>query len=196
MKVLVIDNYDSFVYNLVQYVGMLGATPVVYRNDELSLKKAKELDPERIIISPGPGTPEDVRYFGVCSQILRTMSQKIPTLGVCLGHQGIISTFGGKIIRAKSLMHGKSCMIHHDGKGVLTGIANPFEATRYHSLVGDRETIPSCLEISAESASDLEIMGVRHVEYPIEGVQFHPESILTTSGKRIIKNFLGGGWIR
>lgn len=192
MKVLIIDNYDSFVYNLVQYVGELGAEPIVYRNDEITLKKATKLHPERIIISPGPGTPEDVRYFGVCSEILRKMSPKIPTLGVCLGHQGIISTFGGRIIRAKNLKHGKTSLIKHDGKGVFRGMKNPFEATRYHSLVGDRETTPSCLEISAESIDGGEIMGVRHVEYPIEGVQFHPESILTINGKKMIKNFLAG----
>ena len=192
MKVLVIDNYDSFVYNLVQYVGELEANPIVYRNDEISLKRAMRLQPDRIIISPGPGTPQDPRYFGVCSEILQFMSPKIPTLGVCLGHQGIISTFGGRIIRAKRLMHGKTSMIKHDGKGIFKGVGNPFEATRYHSLVGDKRTLPSCLEITAESVDDGEIMGIRHVEYPIEGVQFHPESILTADGKRIIKNFLEG----
>ncbi len=192
MKVLVIDNYDSFVYNLVQYVGELGAEPIVYRNDEMTLMQAMKLRPNRIIISPGPGISEDIRYFGVCSEILQNMSREISTLGVCLGHQGIISTFGGKIIRAKILMHGKTSQIKHDGKGVFKGVKNPFEATRYHSLVGDRETIPRCLTITSESIGDGEIMGVRHVEYPIEGVQFHPESILTTDGKRIMKNFLDG----
>ena len=192
MKVLVIDNYDSFVYNLVQYVGELGAEPIVYRNDEITLRKATNLNPNRIIISPGPGTSEDIRYFGVCSEILQNMSREISTLGVCLGHQGIISTFGGKIIRAKILMHGKTSPIKHDGKGVFKGLQNPFEATRYHSLVGDRETIPQCLTITSESIGDREIMGVRHTEYPIEGVQFHPESILTRDGKRIMKNFLDG----
>jgi len=192
MKVLVIDNYDSFVYNLAQYVGEFSAKPVVYRNNEVTLKQAMDLRPNRIIISPGPGTPEDIRYFGVCSEILRNMSPRIPTLGVCLGHQGIISVFGGKIIHAKRLMHGKTSLIKHDCKGVLRGVENPLQATRYHSLVGDRETMPLCLVITAESMDDGEIMGVRHTEYPIEGIQFHPESILTTSGKRIIKNFLEG----
>ena len=192
MRILVIDNYDSFVYNLVQYVGELGAEPLVYRNDEITLERAMKFHPDGIIISPGPGTPEDTRYFGVCTEILQTMSLKIPTLGVCLGHQGIISTFGGKIIHAKRLMHGKTSLIRHDGKRLFEGVENPFKATRYHSLVGDRETIPSCLEITAESIEDGEIMGVRHVEYLIEGVQFHPESILTTHGKRIIRNFLKG----
>jgi len=190
MRVLVIDNYDSFVYNLVQYVGEQGAEPIVYRNDEITLRRARRLRPDRIVISPGPGTPEDTRYFGVCSEILRSMSPDTPTLGVCLGHQGIISTFGGKIIRAKRLMHGKTSLIKHDRRGIFKGVESPLEATRYHSLVGDRETIPSSLEITAESIDDEEIMGVRHIEYPIEGVQFHPESILTTSGKSIIKNFL------
>ncbi|MFW6110732.1 MAG: anthranilate synthase component II [Thermoproteota archaeon] len=192
MKVLVIDNYDSFVYNLVQYLGELGADPVVYRNDEISSDTAMKLNPHRIVISPGPGTPEDLRYFGVCSDILRELSSTIPTLGVCLGHQGIISTFGGKIIQARTLMHGKTSRIRHDGKGVMKGVRNPFEATRYHSLVGDRKGLPACLEITAESLDDGEIMGVRHRNYPIEGVQFHPESILTGDGKNIIRNFLNG----
>jgi anthranilate synthase component 2 len=192
LKVLVIDNYDSFVYNLVQYVGELGAEPIVYRNDEITLMKATDLHPDRIIISPGPGTPEDKRYFGVCSEILRKMSLRIPTLGVCLGHQGVISTFGGKVARARRLMHGKTSLIKHDCKGIFRGVENPLEATRYHSLVGDRESIPSCLEVTAESLDDLEVMGVRHIKYPIEGIQFHPESILTASGKRIMKNFLEG----
>ena len=192
MKVLVIDNYDSFVYNLVQYVGELGAETLVYRNDEITLKRAMNLKPERIVISPGPGTPEYTRYFGVCSSIIRHMSCKIPTLGVCLGHQGIIWTFGGKIIRAKRLMHGKTSLIRHDGKGVFEGVENPFMATRYHSLVGDRATMPSCLHVTAESLDDKEVMGVRHIEYPVEGVQFHPESILTKVGKKFLKNFLDG----
>jgi len=192
LKVLVIDNYDSFVYNLVQYVGELGAKPIVYRNDQITLEKAIDLHPDRIVISPGPGTPEDVRYFGVCSEILRKMSSQIPTLGVCLGHQGVIFTFGGKITRGRRLMHGKTSVIRHDCKGIFRGVENPLEATRYHSLVGDRESIPSCLEVTAESLDDLEVMGVRHVEYPIEGIQFHPESILTCSGKRIMNNFLEG----
>lgn len=192
MKVLIIDNYDSFVYNLVQYVGEQGAEPLVYRNDEITLKKAAKLHPDRIIISPGPGTPEDTRYFGVCSEILRNLSYRISTLGVCLGHQGIISTFGGKIAAAKSLKHGKTSLIKHDGRGVFRGMENPFMAARYHSLVGDREALPPCLEITAESLDGGEVMAVRHVEYPIEGVQFHPESILTRGGKKMIKNFLDG----
>jgi len=192
VKVLVIDNYDSFVYNLVQYIGELGGDPIVYRNDQITLQQAIELDPQLIVISPGPGTPEDPHYFGVCSSVLREMSCKIPTLGVCLGNQGIISVFGGKVVRAKRLMHGKTSMITHDGKGVFEGVTNPFTATRYHSLVGDKSSIPSCIEITAESTDDSEIMGVRHRTYPITGLQFHPESILCENGKKIIKNFLEG----
>jgi anthranilate synthase component II len=192
MKVLVIDNYDSFVYNLVQYIGEMGGDPVVYRNDKLTLQQAMELNPERIVISPGPGTPEDPHYFGVCSAVLKEMSSKIPTLGVCLGNQGIISVFGGKVVRANRLMHGKTSIIKHDGKGLFKGVKNPFTATRYHSLVGEKCSIPSCIEITAKSADDGEIMAVRHKEYPISGVQFHPESILCEDGKKIVKNFLEG----
>jgi len=192
VKVLVIDNYDSFVYNLVQYIGELGAEPIVYRNDQVTLKQVKELKPDRIVISPGPGTPENTRYFGVCTEILRHVSCEVPTLGVCLGHQGIIYAFGGKIVSAKRLMHGKTSAIRHDGKSIFKGVQNPFTATRYHSLVGDKRSIPSCLEVTAESIDDGEVMGVRHAKYPIEGVQFHPESILCEDGKLIIKNFLDG----
>jgi anthranilate synthase component 2 len=190
MKVLVIDNYDSFVYNLVQYIGEQGGIPLVYRNDQITLEKATEIKPERVVISPGPGDPQNPKYFGVCSKILKRMSPKIPTLGVCLGHQGIISTYGGQVVRAGKIFHGKPSQIKHDEKGLFKGIENPLEATRYHSLEGKRETIPHCLEISAFSLDDGEIMGVRHKDYPIEGIQFHPESILTTPGKKIIANFL------
>jgi len=192
MKVLVIDNYDSFVYNLVQYIGELGGEPIVYRNDQIDLEQAMRLDPQRIVISPGPGTPEDPHYFGVCSAILQKMSCKIPTLGVCLGSQGIVTVFGGKIVRANRLMHGKTSIIKHDGKGVFEGVKNPFTGTRYHSLVGEKSSIPSCIEVSAESSDDGEVMGVRHRTYPITGLQFHPESILCEDGKKIIKNFLDG----
>jgi anthranilate synthase component 2 len=192
MKVLVIDNYDSFVYNLAQYVGELGAEPLVYRNDQLTLKKALRLRPDKIIISPGPGTPSQLKYFGVCSQIIRHLSPQVPTLGVCLGHQGIIWTFGGKIVRAGRVMHGKTSLVWHDGRGIFKGVENPIQATRYHSLVAERASLPRCLAVTAVSLDDGEIMGVRHVEYPIEGVQFHPESILTRCGKQIVKNFLDG----
>ena len=192
MKVLVIDNYDSFVYNLVQYIGELGGDPVVYRNNQIDVEQAMCLDPERIVISPGPGTPEDPHYFGVCSAILQKMSCKTPTLGVCLGSQGIFSVFGGKVVRANRLMHGKTSIIEHDGKGVFEGVKNPFTGTRYHSLVGEKASIPQCIEVSAESTDDGEVMGVRHKTYPITGLQFHPESILCEDGKKIIKNFLEG----
>jgi anthranilate synthase component 2 len=192
MKVLVIDNYDSFVYNLVQYIGELGAEVVVYRNDQITLDQVKELKPDRIVISPGPGTPEDTRYFGVCTAILQDVSRKVPTLGVCLGHQGIIHAFGGKIVSAKKLMHGKTCTIKHDEKSIFNGVRNPFTATRYHSLAGDELSIPSCLQVTAVAIDDGEIMSVRHAKYPIQGVQFHPESILCEDGKIIMKNFLEG----
>ena len=192
MRVLIIDNYDSFVYNLAQYVGELGAEIIVCRNDQITLEQARELKPDRIVLSPGPGTPEDAHDFGVCRAILQNLSCEVPTLGVCLGHQGIVSTFGGKVVRAKRLMHGKTSSIKHDGKGLFKGVRNPFVATRYHSLAGERKTIPSCLEVSAVSADDGEVMSVRHIEFPIEGVQFHPESVLCEDGKLIIKNFLEG----
>jgi anthranilate synthase component 2 len=192
MKVLVIDNYDSFVYNIVQYIGELGAEVVVYRNDQVTLEQVKKLKPDRIVISPGPGTPEDMRYFGVCTAILQDVSRTVPTLGVCLGHQGIINAFGGKIVSAKRLMHGKTCVIKHDEKGIFNGVRNPFTATRYHSLAGDKCSIPSCLQVTAVAIDDEEIMGVRHAEYPIDGVQFHPESILCEDGKLVMKNFLDG----
>ncbi len=192
MKVLIVDNYDSFVYNLAQYVGELGADVFVCRNDKITLKQARDYQPDRIILSPGPGTAEDARYFGVCKEILQHLSCRVPTLGVCLGHQGIISTFGGKVVNAKRLMHGKTSRIKHDTKGIFKDVRNPFIATRYHSLVGDHSSIPSCLKVTAVSDDDNEIMAVRHVEYPIEGVQFHPESVLCEDGKVIIKNFLEG----
>ncbi len=192
MKVLVIDNYDSFVYNLVQYLGELGGDPIVYRNDEITIKQVKDLNPERIVISPGPGDPQNPKYFGVCTEILKKMSSRIPTLGVCLGHQGIIATYGGKVIRARKLFHGKTSQIKHTGGGIFTGVRNPFTATRYHSLIGDPSCIPDCLEVTAETQDNGVIMAVRHRKYPIVGVQFHPESILTEDGKQMITNFLGG----
>lgn len=192
MKVLVIDNYDSFVYNLVQYIGGLGADPMVYRNDELTLEKALKLKPDRIVISPGPGTPEEGRYFGVCALILRHISPHIPTLGVCLGHQGIAHVYGGRITRAKKLMHGKTSLIRHDNEGIFKGVKNPLRATRYHSLSVDSEAIPPCLRVTATSLDDGEVMGIRHIKFPIEGVQFHPESILTEDGLKILENFLYG----
>ncbi len=190
MKVLILDNYDSFVYNLAQYVGENVDEVVVKRNDEISAESAKRLKPDRIILSAGPGTPTDSRSFGSCGSILRSLGNDIPTLGVCLGHQGIVHAFGGRIVRARNLHHGKTSPIKHDGSGVFQGIQSPFEATRYHSLVAERRSLPDVLKVTAESLDDHEIMGVRHREMPIEGVQFHPESILTTQGHHLIKNFL------
>ena len=190
MKVLILDNYDSFVYNLAQYVGEIADEVVVKRNDEVNIPEVQRFSPDKIIISPGPGTPADPRYFGVCTEVLRKVSNETPTLGVCLGHQGIVHSFGGKIVRAKRLRHGKTSPIRHDGKGIFRGLENPFEATRYHSLVADGRTLPDGLEVSARSEDDQEVMGVRHRVFPIEGVQFHPESILTVHGHRMIANFL------
>lgn len=181
-----IDNYDSFTYNLVQYFGELGADLKVYRNDAIDIAKIKELKPERIIISPGPGRPE---VAGVSVEIIKQLAGQIPILGVCLGHQCIGYAYGAKIIRAARLMHGKTSMIKHNNTDIFKGIENPFEATRYHSLVIDKETKPECLNVTAWS-EDGEIMGVAHKQLPLWGVQFHPESILTTSGKSILKNFL------
>ena len=183
---LIIDNYDSFTYNLVQYFGELKARVVVYRNDALSLAQIKKLKPGRIVISPGPGRPEDA---GISVDIIQDLAGKIPILGVCLGHQAIGYAYGGNIIHAKRLMHGKTSLIQHNRRDLFKGIKNPFEATRYHSLVIERKTLPHCLEITAWT-KDKEIMGVRHKQFPLWGVQFHPESILTNAGKDILKNFL------
>ncbi len=183
---LVIDNYDSFTYNLVQYFGELGAELLVRRNDEITLAEIEELKPERICISPGPCTPSEA---GVSSAVIREFGPRIPLLGVCLGHQCVGEVFGGQVVRAGRLMHGKTSPILHDGKAIFAGLPSPFEATRYHSLLVKRETFPDALEISAETAEG-EIMGLRHKEYPIHGVQFHPESILTMEGKRLLQNFL------
>jgi anthranilate synthase/aminodeoxychorismate synthase-like glutamine amidotransferase len=185
---LVIDNYDSFTYNLVQYLGELGAEMCVFRNDEISVAKVRELKPARILVSPGPCSP---REAGVSNDIIREFGPHIPTFGVCLGHQCIGHVFGGEVVRAERLMHGKTSLIKHNGKDLFAGMPNPFEATRYHSLLVKRETLPDCLEVTATSADDeTEIMGLRHKQFPIWGVQFHPESILTQDGKRILENFL------
>jgi anthranilate synthase/aminodeoxychorismate synthase-like glutamine amidotransferase len=183
---LVIDNYDSFTYNLVQYFGELGAEMVVRRNDEITVDAIAQLAPERIVISPGPATPNEA---GVSNEVIRRFGPQLPLLGVCLGHQCIGQVFGGDVVRAGRLMHGKTSPIRHDEKGVFAGLPNPFDATRYHSLIVKRETFPEVLEITAETAEG-EIMGLRHREFPIHGVQFHPESILTTEGKRLLANFL------
>jgi anthranilate synthase/aminodeoxychorismate synthase-like glutamine amidotransferase len=181
-----IDNYDSFTYNLVQYLGELGQVIKVYRNDQVAVDEVEQQKPDRIVISPGPCTPLEA---GISNEILRRFGGKMPILGVCLGHQCIGHVFGGEVVRAPRLMHGKTSMIHHDGKTIFAGLPNPFEATRYHSLIIKRETLPDCLEISAETDQQ-EIMGVRHKRHQIEGVQFHPESILTQCGKDLLRNFL------
>jgi anthranilate synthase/aminodeoxychorismate synthase-like glutamine amidotransferase len=183
---LVIDNYDSFTYNLVQYFGELGAEPLVKRNDEISIDDIRAMKPERIVISPGPCTPNEA---GISCDVIRTFSESTPILGVCLGHQCMGQVFGGDVVRAGRLMHGKTSPIIHDGKGVFRDLPSPFEATRYHSLLVKRETFPDCLELTAETA-EKEIMGLRHNTLPVHGVQFHPESILTTEGKHLLKNFL------
>ena len=190
MKVVIIDNFDSFVYNLAQYVGKLGAEPLVYRNNEITVEDVKRMNPDKIIISPGPGVPSDPKYFGICVDLIRRVSVDVPTLGVCLGHQGIAYTYGGSIISAKRLMHGKTSLIRHDLDGIFKGVTNPLQATRYHSLVCERKSFPRCLQITAKSLDDNEIMGLKHREYPIYGVQFHPESILTHEGMKIMKNFI------
>jgi len=181
-----IDNYDSFTYNLVQYLGELGEELKVYRNDKITIPEIAAMRPEGIIISPGPCTPKEA---GVSVDVIKEFAGKVPLLGVCLGHQSIGEAFGGDVVRADRLMHGKTSMIYHDGRTIFHGLPNPFEATRYHSLIIKRDTLPACLEISAET-SEGEIMGVRHKEYFIEGVQFHPESILTKPGMDLLRNFL------
>jgi anthranilate synthase component 2 len=191
--VLVIDNYDSFTYNLVQYFGELGEDVRVIRNDALTVDALRALDPDAIVISPGPCTPNEA---GVSLELIDKVAGDVPIFGVCLGHQAIGQAFGGKVVRAREIMHGKTSMIHHDGKGVFRNVPNPFEATRYHSLIVDEATLPDCLEISAwtvdaDGARD-EIMGLRHRTLAVEGVQFHPESILTQHGHALLRNFLEG----
>jgi len=190
MQTLIIDNYDSFTYNLFQYVGELGGNPVVYRNDRITVEQIHELAPDRIIVSPGPGNPTDPAYFGVCKAAIIELGPTIPLLGVCLGLQGIVAVFGGEIVQAPCIMHGKTSMIKHTGQGVFFTIPSPFEAMRYHSLIGKKETLPPCLSITATTVEDGLIMGVQHTEFPIYGIQFHPESIGTLEGKAILKNFL------
>jgi anthranilate synthase/aminodeoxychorismate synthase-like glutamine amidotransferase len=183
---LIIDNYDSFTYNLVQYLGELGEEIEVFRNDALTVEEVLAKRPQRLLISPGPCTP---REAGISVPLVREAAGKVPLLGVCLGHQSIGAAFGGKIVRADRIMHGKTSPILHDGRGVFRGLPNPFDATRYHSLVIERQSLPSCLEVSAWTAEG-EIMGVRHRDLVVEGIQFHPESILTVEGKSLLRNFL------
>lgn len=186
MMTLVIDNYDSFTYNLVQYLGEMGVKIQVVRNDAITVRDIERLDPDRIVISPGPCTPKEA---GISVDVIREFSGRVPILGVCLGHQCIGEAFDGKVVRAGRIMHGKTSMIHHDGKTIFSGISSPFEATRYHSLIVEKESLPPCFEVSAWTQEE-EIMGLRHREFSVEGVQFHPESILTKPGKDILKNFV------
>ncbi len=183
---LVIDNYDSFTYNLVQYFGELGADPVVKRNDTISPEEIEKLKPTRIVISPGPGKPTDA---GISMEVIHRLGPTLPILGVCLGHQCIAEVYGGKVVRADRLMHGKTSPIRHPGTGVFAGLPNPFEATRYHSLIVERSSVPACLQVTADTAEG-EIMGLQHREFPVHGVQFHPESILSREGKDLLRNFL------
>ena len=184
--ILLIDNYDSFTYNLVQYLGELGAKLKVFRNDMITLKEIKKLTPSHIVISPGPGRPDDA---GISKNVIKHFGDTIPLLGVCLGHQCLAEVFGGNVIRAKKLMHGKTSKVYHNKKHIFKGIKSPFEATRYHSLIVERESLPECFEITAQT-KDKEIMGIRHKQYPLYGVQFHPESILTKEGKKVLNNFM------
>lgn len=184
--ILMIDNYDSFTYNLVQYLGILGADVEVRRNDQISLEEIETMAPERLVISPGPGVPQSA---GIIIPVIQRFYRQLPILGVCLGHQAVAVSFGGRVVRAARLMHGKVSQIYHNSRDLFRDVPDPFTATRYHSLAIERESLPSCLEISAR-AEDGEIMGLRHQDYPVHGIQFHPESILTQEGMRILENFL------
>jgi len=190
LKFLIIDNYDSFVYNIAQYLGELGVDCEVIRNDKITIPQIKEKSYDAIIISPGPGTPEDKKYLGICSEVINTMGKDTPIFGVCLGHQGIIAAFGGKVTNAGCVRHGKTSPVNHTDTKLFNGVKNPFRATRYHSLVGDKTVIPDILEVTATAGDDGEVMAIEHKEYLIQGVQFHPESIMTEDGKKILGNFV------
>jgi anthranilate synthase/aminodeoxychorismate synthase-like glutamine amidotransferase len=194
MKILIIDNYDSFTYNLYQYIGeILNNTQsniVVKRNDEINIKQINQLSPHKIVISPGPGDPSDLKYFGVCADVLLKLGKKVPVLGVCLGMQGMAHYFGGRVIKANLPMHGKVSEIKHDGKGVFENLPQRLQVMRYHSLVADCENIPQCLSVTATTLDTKEVMGLRHKEFPIEGIQFHPESFATEGGKEMLINFI------
>jgi anthranilate synthase component 2 len=190
MNILIIDNYDSFTYNLAQLLGELKMEPVVIRNDKITLEEIKRMDPDAIVLSPGPGHPANKRDFGVCSEVITELGPKIPLLGVCLGHQGMVHVYGGKVVHAKKLRHGKTSDIEHGNTDIFEGVHNPFRATRYHSLVAQPDTLPECLKVTAKANDDGEIMGIKHKEYLMMGVQFHPESVLTDDGKKILANFL------
>jgi anthranilate synthase/aminodeoxychorismate synthase-like glutamine amidotransferase len=185
-SVLIVDNYDSFTFNLYQYLGELGARPRVVRNDALTAEEALQQQAERIVVSPGPCTPNEA---GISVELIRKAAGRVPVLGVCLGHQALGQAFGGKVVRAPRLMHGKTSQIHHDGRTIFAGLPSPFTATRYHSLIVERASLPACLEVSAWTDDGI-VMGLRHAQFPIEGVQFHPESILTATGKQLLRNFL------
>lgn len=190
MKILVIDNYDSFVYNIAQLLGELETEPTIVRNDSITLSDIRMMDHDAIVLSPGPGHPADRKYFGVCTDIITELGPSVPILGVCLGHQGIVHAFGGRVINAGKIKHGKTSLIQYTSDRLFEDVENPFKATRYHSLVADKNTMPSSLEVTAKALDDGEIMGIRHKQYLIEGVQFHPESVLTGQGRRMLLNFI------
>jgi anthranilate synthase component 2 len=190
MKVLIIDNYDSFVYNIAHLLGELKVVPTVVRNDKITLQQIQLMNPDAMVISPGPGHPADRKYFGICTDIITDLGTKIPILGVCLGHQGIVNAFGGDVVNAKIVRHGKTSNIEYRSDKLFEGLSNPFKATRYHSLVANPKKIPECLKVIAHSLDDGEVMAVRHKHYLIEGVQFHPESVLTREGPKILRNFI------
>ena len=190
MRFLIIDNYDSFVYNIAQYLGELGVESTVIRNDKITLDEIRDSNYDAIIISPGPGTPEDKKYFGVCSDVIKELGESTPILGVCLGHQGIIDAFGGKVTNAGCVRHGKTSPVKYVESELFEGVSNPFRATRYHSLVGDKTIIPDVLQVIATASDDGEIMAIKHKDHLIQGVQFHPESIMTQDGKKILSNFI------
>ncbi len=190
MKFLIIDNYDSFVYNIAQYLGELGVDCTVVRNDRVTLHDIRAAGYDGIVISPGPGTPTDKRYFGICSDVIKTLGKTVPILGVCLGHQGIIDVFGGTVTNARHVRHGKISTITHTDSDLFKDVNNPFQATRYHSLVGEKTRIPDTLQVTATADDDGEVMAIQHKEYPIHGVQFHPESIMTKEGIKILANFI------
>ncbi len=189
MKLLILDNYDSFSYNLYQLLGAVASPPAVVRNDAVTLDEVRRLAPDAIVISPGPGNPEDPAYFGVCAEVIRTLGPTVPILGVCLGHQGIVHALGGRVVRARQVMHGKTSYVFHDGHALYDGIPRAFEAMRYHSLIAEEATLPECLEVTAKTF-DGTIMGVRHRDWPVHGVQFHPESIGTSVGRTLLRNFV------
>jgi anthranilate synthase component II len=191
MKILIIDNYDSFVYNIAQIIGFLNTTPFVERNNKIDLKDIAKMDPDAIIISPGPGHPKFKRDFGICNSVITRLGPTLPILGICLGHQGIVHAYGGKVKQAMKIKHGKTSMVeYYQNTNLFENVKNPFTATRYHSLIADKDSLPSCLKVTSKSLDDSEIMGIKHEKYLTEGIQFHPESILTGEGKKILSNFI------